>query len=312
MRIKLHWIAFLIPIIFLSCRDQIEKKFIVIQTPSNDELTGISLWSDKDIFVVGGDTWTRALRLSTNDGGASWKRDSLYDKKIFAISSFNSSEFWTAGIDLITRHSLTQYKNYFYPSFRFYKGIEGQNKNTAIAVGGEAFRIGFIDRLNDSGKIENTLELDHELNAIQKISDNVYVAAGFGIVLRSEDNGFHWDTLDIDGDHFKDIASFDKASIIIGNFGTILRSTNSGKSYDKIRNASSIFVSDQSFRCIAMSDEKTMLIAGIGGLAWLSNDGGDSWCEIENLPDIDFYAAAHFGNKFYLCGSEGKILVIED
>lgn len=304
---------FLLCIVQFHCRDQVEKSFEAIQTPSNDDLTGIYHWDDQNIMVVGGNTWTRALLMKSIDGGESWIKDSLYDKKIFSFSSrVYADKIWSTGIDMITMHTITQYKNYFSPTYKFYRSIDGQSEHTAIAVGGEAFGSGFIDRVDSMGQLRNILNLNHELDAIQNIGGSVWLTAGFGIVLRSMDDGMNWDTLDVDGDHFRDIDSKGNISFIVGNFGTILRSNDNGKSFTKIRNASSPFVSDKAFRCVKIKDENEILVAGENGLAWISDDGGDSWKEIDNLPDIDFYDITFYRGKYFLCGSGGKILKILD
>ena len=278
---------FLLCIVQFHCRDQVEKSFEIIQTPSNDDLTGIYHWDDQNIMVVGGNTWSRALLMKSTDGGESWIKDSLYDKKIFSFSSrVYADKIWSTGIDMITMHTKTQYKNYFSPTYKFYRSIE----HTAIAVGGEAFGSGFIDYVDSMGQLRNILNLNHELDAIQNIGDSVWLTAGFGIVLRSMDDGMNWDTLDVDGDHFRDIDSKGNISFIVGNFGTILRA----------------------FRCVKIRDENEILVAGENGLAWISDDGGDSWKEIDNLPDIDFYDITFYRGKYFLCGSGGKILKILD
>ena len=89
--LKINYFLFTILLFIFSCSKEENASFTTFQTPTQDELCGIYFWNQMEGIAVGGNTWTRAIRLSTNDGGLSWKKDSLFDKQIRLL---RNNEFW--------------------------------------------------------------------------------------------------------------------------------------------------------------------------------------------------------------------------
>lgn len=58
--------------------------------------------------MVGGSTWNRAIRLSTNDGGLTWQNDSLFDKQIFGLGYNNRGKVFGLGIEYMVYEFLQQ------------------------------------------------------------------------------------------------------------------------------------------------------------------------------------------------------------
>lgn len=99
-------------------------------------------------------------------------------------------------------------------------------------MGGESFGLGYLEEINAlTGQTKQILKIDHELDAIQAVDENRWVIAGYGVVFYSEDAGMQWDTLDVSGDHYRDVFVDEQTGFIVGIQGSILRSDDGGKNW---------------------------------------------------------------------------------
>ena len=312
--LKINYFLISILLFIFSCSKEENASFTTFQTLTQDELCGIYFWNQMEGIAVGGNTWTRAIRLSTNDGGLSWKKDSLFDKQIFCLGSNLQGLLIGLGIEFNCYQFTTQQTTISkLGDFRFFRALDVYNPELIIAAGGESFGTGYLEKINTiSLTSRQILTINKELDAVQCIDSLNWVAAGYGIILRSRDAGEHWDTLDYSGDHFRDMSFADSVGYIIGITGTILKSDDAGFTWNKIRKSQSIFVKNFPLRTVCFKNKWEGIIGGEDGLIWRTTNGGTSWITLNGLPDCNYLDSFWDGSHFWLCGSNGVIIRLED
>jgi len=140
------------------------------------------------------------------------------------------------------------------------------------------------------------------------IHENTVHIVGYGYVAKSTDSGLTWQPNSIQGDFFYALYFYNQdVGYAVGRSGTIIKTTNGGEDWLKIRNGNSLFVSNEKFRDVWFKNEDEGYIVGDSGLFWYTNDGGDSWKVVENTPDVTFNRIFYQNGVGYIAGEEGKI-----
>jgi photosystem II stability/assembly factor-like uncharacterized protein len=265
-------------------------------------------------YAVGGDSWYFGLSLETANGGRTWQADSMANKQLFALDFDEEGTGVAGGIDgyvFRKREEDIDWQFFRYPNWDYYRSIS-HRKDVTLLVSGEAFKNGAIVRLNQFQP--DTLSVwENELSAIWLVDEATAIAAGFGIVLRSEDGGRSWSPLPVKGDYFQDIHfPSERVGYIVGLAGTILKTEDGGATWDRQRNGGNIWVSNRPFRAVCFADEQRGYIAGDGGLLWKTDNGGADWMVVEDLPEIDFTDVCVVGNEGWLVGKKGAIIHFRD
>ncbi len=146
---KINYFLISILLFIFSCSKEENASFTTFSTPTQDELCGIYFWNQMEGIAVGGNTWTRAIRLSTNDGGLSWKKDSLFDKQIFCLGSNQLGLLIGLGIEFNCYQFTTQQTTISkLGDFRFFRALDVYNPELIIAAGGESFGTGYLEKIN--------------------------------------------------------------------------------------------------------------------------------------------------------------------
>jgi len=278
-------------------------------------LTSIHFTDEKNGIAVGGNTWKRGIKLSTSDGGINWSRDSLYDKQLFALcKSTSQNEFFASGIDQrLYQFSFQLTQIFKFGEYAFYRGMTALKQNKIILVGGESFGTGYMHQLDPlTLTYSNLLSLPRELDAIVSFDSLRMIVAGWGILLSSDDGGQSWDST-ILHEHWRDLHAFDQESAVAAGInGSIIMTRDAGKNWTHLRKGNSIFVKDLPLRSIAFKNHLDGMAAGENGIVIKTRDGGKSWIELEDLPRINYLDIFIQSGSYWLCGSEGVIIRIEE
>ncbi len=312
--LKKNLVALLIALCGFGLFSCSKQEFLLFQdhsVPCMDEICAVNFKDEQNGIAVGGLSWTRGIICKTEDGGKNWSIDSVYDKQILCMTAVTSELQLAMGIEFnlyqITKQQ-TQIQSLKHSgSFRFIRGISSFDQHHIMAVHG--LGTGIIHRISltsDSSQVLHTINRD--LNAIQCIDSLNWLACGFGIVLQTSDGGIHWDTLELFGDHFIDIC-LSKSGVlyIIGTAGTVYVSTDKGKHFTKIKSGG-IIGNSEVYRCIAFKNTEEGIIAGENGLVMFTRDGGKNWIEAEGLPLFDIKDLYYDGQRYWICGSNGRII----
>lgn len=314
IELAFHRLYFFPIALFFLISSCIQHESVLFQShsiPTNDEITSVYFSNPLDGIAVGGNTWTRGIVSRTSDGGKSWKIDSLFDKEIFCASYLDNGTFLAMGIEFnlyeLKANETFIHKIKHQGSFRFIRGVAAFNENHIIAVHG--LGNGKIEKFSiHSDSSQTVLQIDRDLNAILCMDSLHWIACGYGIVLRSSDAGEHWDTIDITGDHFVDIAWLAPNTIfLLGVGGTVLKSEDLGIHFNKLKSGG-IIDNSAPLRCIGFKNIQEGIIAGEDGLIMSTKDGGNHWSILDGLPSFDVKDVYYDDGRYWLCGSSGIIV----
>jgi photosystem II stability/assembly factor-like uncharacterized protein len=292
-----------------SCVKHEFVTFKVHSIPTSDEITSVYFRDEMNGIAVGGKLWKRGIVCRTHDGGKTWKSDSLFDKIINCIY-YQDQLIFAMGIELKLYDIRTDQNNiiniYNPGPFKYIRSISVLDTNNIIAVHG--FINGSIEKFGiDSDSTRTVLNLNRELYSIQCLDRLNCIVCGYGIILNTKDGGEHWDTLDVAGDQFIDIARVSSTIYILGIAGAIYKSDDSGQTYSKIRSGG-IISNAPLFNSICFKNNNEGIIAGEAGLVMFTRDGGCNWSIADGLPSFDIKDIFFDDSRYWLCGSSGTII----
>lgn len=147
-------------------------------------------------------------------------------------------------------------------------------------------------------------------------------STGYAQAVRST-NGRSWALCDLpitteanDWGRLRGLAGVDSLWMIAGKEGLLLRSQNSGTTWSTLPSPGG---NSTSYSGLATDRTKFLLVGqkprlsgGEGAAAYVSQDDGETWEEVE-FPDlVPFRLAAYSGGKWWIGGQEGTVLRAED
>ena len=293
----------------MACSDVSEINFENLSIDEKDLwLMDVQELSDGTVMVSGGKLWNSGA-LYQLDGNALIK---VLDtsKTLMHIEEFQEDVI-AVGFDAYFFRRKANNSEWNFTRLpdgdisKIFKGL-AISQNRIIAVGGHGFMSGIIFTLDQNLEVVQNFDFNNELSAVAHVRDNTWIAVGFGIVLKSDDNGETWNTLDITGDFFKDIQFVsDQVGYILGQSGTILKTTNGGIEWEEIRSQSD-FERVTGFNKFEFIDGNNAVIVADDGQIYQSEDAGQSWrrFELNGAPDL---LGLHYSDKssVYVCGKNG-------
>ena len=191
--------------------------------------------------------------------------------------------------------------------------VEILNEDLVIIVGGHNFDRGniWITKGRSAELISIDTTGEYEFMDVERSSDGRIHVAGYGIMQYSDDQGGSWEISDIQGDFFQavDFPS-PETGYAVGLFGTIIKSSNNGVTWEKIRNGNSIFTSDLAFRDVEFQDEDSGFVVGHDGLFWRTENGGEDWEVIVNVPVWDYTNIQILNDHAYLSARGGHVIKV--
>ncbi|MES0490662.1 MAG: YhjD/YihY/BrkB family envelope integrity protein [Leptospirales bacterium] len=158
------------------------------------------------------------------------------------------------------------------------------NEETGFILGTS----GLILNTNDGGDTWNPSYLENvttNFNDVEKISANTYIAVGDDFtILRSKDAGKTWRSMNAtvkagktkENPDLLDVFSIKSHIWIAGDMGTILHSTDYGRSWDQ----KDLGLHNIDFRTIAFKNVANGIVAGEAGTIRETNDGGATWKKV--------------------------------
>jgi len=251
----------------------------------------ISLMADGVGYAIGGDTWQRGDLAMTNDFGESWTVQSITDKGMYGLD-ISGTEKLAVGIDgqILSSGNGGDWRKWRTPFWNILLDLDVHpTAKYAVAVGGQRFKKGVIKtfRTNDFSVIHFDT-LDKGLATVIHLGDDLWIAAGFGVVLRTENGGADWDINYPKEAYFTCLYVGDGDFVWMGSqYGGLWRSDDEGKTWSEMRKAQTAF-SSISFRDITQDDQGVLWLAGDRGtLAYSTNDGEDlNYLKIPEAYDI--------------------------
>lgn len=277
----IYFFIFLLLVSFIACKKQtIKKEDITIIKVTDSDLYDILFLDKERGYAVGGKLFSETAILATNDGGINWHKVQVnldMDRAVFSITKVDN-ELMAVGIDgktyLNNGIGLSNWMALQTYRWHWYKAIAFSSDYRGIIVGGRAQSYGEFHFVDVWGNAYGERLFDFELTDVIFNQKDVGFISGYGTLLRSTDTGLTWDTLSLKGDFFK-----------------------------------ALYYNEQT---------ATLWTVGYNGSIFKSMDNGDSWRSIRNGNNPLFNGYAFTNIYFiddkigYIIGEKGCILQTKD
>lgn len=295
-----------------SCKqDRIEIPWEEIRLPEQYKLTDIHFKNAQEGYITGGSDWEVGIILRTEDGGENWVEDTLQAFIISAIDEDLNTQLHTVGF--VGYYGILNNNSWFNQTIETYSPFDDLSSfdgNSTLLVSGEAFSSGTIVKVNNNTNEILTHTFEHDFETIDHANENIVTACGYGQIIHSTDNGINWEIkADYTGDFFKDIQYINSTTgYICGFSGSILKTENSGETWNFLRDGDKLLVKNKPFNSLHFYSEDEGFIVGNNGLCWKTEDGGENWQSIKNLPDYDFSGVFSFSDQAFLIAENGSLI----
>ena len=310
---KINSLLFFTTLFFLSCnKEKITLQWQEVTSNLTDNLRGVYFSDSQNGAIIGGKTWSRGISLNTSDGGNTWKMDSLQGWSLYGLGSNTEGDALTIGIsgEVFCKQIVDTAFHSTYQSYgNWFRDIAARKKSDGwVCVGGQSWQAGRIVSVDGSGKIKVD-SFQQELESVCYSDDSTIHAVGYGLVVRSTNNGETWQINTLKDDFYQSVC-FPSAKIgyTVGLNGIIAKTEDSGATWKKLRNGDALTVKSEPFRAVFFTDILRGYIVGDQGLMWLTKDGGDTWQSVKDLPKVDFYDIYVRDTEGWIVGSGGKII----
>lgn len=300
-----------------SCqKDNRDYAAVLVQLPTELELTDICFMNKDTGFVTAGNLFSAGLVLQTNNGGLQW--DTLMQTGQGCNSIAYQNNRLTVSECGNKLHYTQDFVNWSYYStigwWRWHQHIVLENE-AIVLVGGGNYSSGYVHcKKNNGPKLEMTDSIEFELCDLAQLDDGSLHAVGYGLIMQSKDKAASWQMSTVEGDFFRGIDfPTQQTGYVVGEYGAVYKTTNAGDDWTMIRGGHSLFGNPaQLMRDIAFYTENDGLIVGTANTVLSTDNGGKSWKKVENIVDFcDFQSIEIAYNKAYLTAKEGKLMILD-
>jgi photosystem II stability/assembly factor-like uncharacterized protein len=300
----------LLSVVFSGCLK--EDKLILykkIPTKTNDLLTCVHIDTKGKITILGGYVWSHCFSLTGTDP-ENLILDTISDKLLFDLQPIQNNQLIAVGADgyiyTSTENHWTLHRTTGWDILHSIK----DDGSYYLAAGGKSYQTGYVYEISKTMQLERVQYFDFEISDIAITADQTVIAVGFGRVIRSDDGGHTWNILPVKGDFFASVVFTDEQTgFIIGYNGTLLKSSDSGKSWQNI-SSSLKGNGTNSFRKIVYLNNN-LIILGNNGKIWRSTDNGDTWKYYRPDSETDFYSIAGWKSGYIIAGSGGCAALVD-
>lgn len=285
--------------------------------PTNLDLSDVYFINQDTGFVSAGGIFTSGLVLGTKNGGNTWDTISIYDQGVNSLSYRNG--ILTASVCGQRMYTSVDFSNWTYANaslgwWNWQKHVRLAD-NRVLLVGGENFGRGFMHVYDPSlGRLLLLDTFDHEVTDIAATSNRTMHAVGYGLIMKSTDEGNSWIISSITGDFFTGVDFVNNnVGYVVGEYGSVYKTENGGNSWQSCRTGNSVFTDQMNLlRDVAFVDESTGFLVGTNNLIFRTTNEGKVWKKITNLDGYaDFNAIRIQHGKAYITGQEGNLLIID-
>ncbi len=277
-------------------------------------LTNVSFLDSLTGYALGGNIWFSGVALSTKDGGKNWNVDSLPTQMFFESRFSNDHQLYASSLEgmvwTLDKENNT-WKTVIQGTGERKNSVAFWNKNLGFVATGAAFQYGKIIRYANNYQQDTIFEYEQELKDVCFSDSSTVHVVGNGMILHSTDAGKSWHISPTKDDFFQSVCfPSPKVGYIVGSIGTILKTTDSGATWQALREGSKLNVQDIGFRSVHFRNEQEGVIVGDSGTVWTTKDGGTTWTTYKDLPTTDFYGVVCLPTQVILVGAQGTILSI--
>ncbi|MBK9336761.1 MAG: hypothetical protein IPM98_09265 [Lewinellaceae bacterium] len=292
--------------------------FRELTMPVSDDMT--SVWFADSLlgFATAGTPFQRGILLSTTDGGQNWQTDTVVNNRLECVMLDAAGRGYACGMDGL---ALVRWTNepHWYPfrvDYAWNRGCFFLDEHCGVIVAGEGFQTGQARKLGPEAIwILDTLHyFPNALSAVWMSDSLTAHAAGLGWVLRSDNGGRSWERLPHTNDFFRSVHfPSPTTGYICGSSGTLLKTTDNGRTWHTIRTGGSVGRRNQPFRAVWFTSEEKGYLVGDSGLLWRTENGGADWTPLGGLPpSADAADIFVLGNKGWIAADKGRMFYFEE
>jgi photosystem II stability/assembly factor-like uncharacterized protein len=314
---KNHFLLFLFAC--LVGANSCNKDKITLLTTAVNSNTGYSLYnifyaSDSIAYAVGGSRYAIGIIIRSLDGGYTWSQpDSISPKVLYTSFFFNPAQGFCGGYDSWLMYTQDSGQNFTGSpgDYNPINAIAFINHNQGVRVAGQGYASGVTAYTADGGSTWTSTSYGNTLNTVQYVDSNTVFASGYGVVYKSMDGGQTFQPTNAYGDNF---LSMDFPTATTGYFagyeGEILKTTDQGASFHKVRSGNAPFSPRIHFETMKFWDENTGYVAGDAGVMYQTTDGGGKWDKVKPFTDVSIRTIYLFSaTSGIVAGDNGKIFL---
>ena len=246
----------------------------------------------QDRVVVVGE---RGLVALSDDHARHWRQATKVPASttLTTVRVGAAGSLWAVGHGGVVLHSADQGR-----------AIPGLMQQEAQAAG-DAGGLAEADRLIREGADKPLLDLAVE-------GDTVLAVGAYGWFLRSQDAGRHWASLALRLPnpkrlHLYALGLHEGTLYLAGEQGLLLRSGDAGTTFQPLPTPYA-----GSWFCLAVLDAKRLVVAGLRGHAYASQDGGQHWVALSGAPQVSFVSALQApGGQVLLLNQAGGLFAVD-
>jgi hypothetical protein len=306
------WLLFAGMLTGSSCRQETLPLVWEDLSPLGDEiLFRMVAASDGTVWIAGGHTWHSGVVYRLDPGAWALLTELRTGKALLGLDLAADGTVAVTGVDgqIFLREPQGPWQDRHPNRWDLSRAIRLLPGGRMVVAGGNAFESGYMFAMEPG---QGPMEAFEHLNRINELvcpDERTIIAAGYGVMYRSTDQGAHWEIGDISGDHFMQLAFPDSLTgYAVGYGGSILKTTNGGQDWKSLRKGRRLDTRGLPFRGVHFRDVETGVAVGDQGLAWLTRDGGKSWQRLEGLPSrSDLHCVLVVGNTLVVAGAQGLL-----
>lgn len=304
-------VILLLGLVFSGCKKEgLPLAWERLDLSTSDDFYGLTLDEAGHLYAAGGQRWVSGSIYQSTDAGNSWQKVVTSDKSFLDIQPTPSGVLAT-GLNphLFWPDTQGAWQQTFTGYWKFHRSAAAFTPDRWLVGGGEAVIEGYLFILDPADTLDHYVEFTNRIHSVAVLNDQVALAVGYGIALRTDDGGISWQPLPITGDQYMQVTFTEGgAAFIVGYGGSMLRSYDEGKSWEVLRNGDALTVSGPSFNGVSFVNDLTGVAVGDGGVVWLTRDGGDSWTSLTGISKkVDLQTAVIAHEAIFVAGLNGHI-----
>lgn len=273
----------------------------------------ISVEADGTGYAVGGDAWERGDVARTSDYGESWVVQTITNKGMYGLDVAGNLKL-AVGIDGQIMYCTGQetWSKRRTPYWRVLLDLDCHPSAAyAIAVGGQRFKNGVLQTMRTTDfAVSHYDTIENGLETVAHVSGDRWLAAGFGVLMHTEDGGANWTTSYPAEAYFTSLCMEDaQAGWLASQYGGLWRTSDGGERWKELQKPKTTF-SSGGFRDLDLDEEGVLWLAGDRGTLAYSIDAGKT-LQYLDIPDhYDIRALAAAKRHVFLATRSGEILCV--